>query len=60
MDNKPTKEQERIFKFTKLRPENILIKAYAGAGKTTTMRIIRGLLLDYITLLPNQLEVFEE
>ena len=37
MDNKPTKEQERIFKFTKLRPENILIKAYAGAGKTTTI-----------------------
>ena len=30
---KPTKEQERIFMFTKKRPENILIKAYAGAGK---------------------------
>ena len=37
MDNKPTKEQERIFLFTKKRPENILIKAYAGAGKTTTI-----------------------
>ncbi len=34
---KPTKEQERIFLFTKKRPENILIKAYAGAGKTTTI-----------------------
>ena len=34
---KPTKEQERIFQFTKKRPENILIKAYAGAGKTTTI-----------------------
>ncbi|MDA3779298.1 MAG: UvrD-helicase domain-containing protein [Bacteroidales bacterium] len=30
---KPTAEQERIFMFTKKRPENILIKAYAGAGK---------------------------
>ena len=34
---KPTKEQERIFLFIKKRPENILIKAYAGAGKTTTI-----------------------
>jgi len=34
---KPTAEQERIFMFTKKRPENILIKAYAGAGKTTTI-----------------------
>jgi len=33
MSIKPTKEQERIFKFTQKRPENILIKAYAGAGK---------------------------
>lgn len=30
---KPTKEQERIFLFTKKRPENILIKARAGTGK---------------------------
>ena len=37
MSFKPTKEQERIFLFTKKRPENILIKAYAGAGKTTTI-----------------------
>ena len=36
MENKPTKEQERIFKFTKLRPENLIIKALAGSGKTTT------------------------
>ena len=34
---KPTTEQDRIFKFTVKRPENILIKAYAGAGKTTTI-----------------------
>lgn len=34
---KPTKEQERIFLFTKKRPENILIKAYAGTGKTSTV-----------------------
>lgn len=37
MNFKPTKEQDRIFLFTKKRPENILIKAYAGAGKTTTI-----------------------
>jgi len=37
MNFKPTKEQERIFLFTKKRPENILIKAYAGAGKTSTI-----------------------
>jgi len=30
---KPTTEQDRIFKFIVKRPENILIKAYAGAGK---------------------------
>jgi len=32
----PTEEQERIFLFTKKRPENILIRARAGTGKTTT------------------------
>jgi superfamily I DNA/RNA helicase len=37
MNNKPTPEQERIFLFVKKRPENVLIKAYAGAGKTTTI-----------------------
>lgn len=37
MNFKPTKEQERIFLFTKKRPENILIKAYAGTGKTSTI-----------------------
>lgn len=46
MDNKPTQEQERIFLFTKKRPENILIKAYAGAGKTTTI-------VESVKLLPN-------
>lgn len=37
MSFKPTEEQERIFLFTEKRPENILIKAFAGAGKTTTI-----------------------
>jgi DNA helicase II / ATP-dependent DNA helicase PcrA len=37
MNHKPTPEQDRIFMFTKKRPENILIKAYAGTGKTTTI-----------------------
>ena len=37
MKFKPTKEQERIFNFIIKRPENILIKAYAGCGKTTTI-----------------------
>lgn len=37
MNFKPTSEQDRIFLFTKKRPENILIKAYAGAGKTSTI-----------------------
>ena len=37
MIHKPTTEQERVFLFTKKRPENILIKAYAGAGKTSTI-----------------------
>jgi len=37
MKFKPTKEQERIFLFIKKRHENILIKAYAGAGKTSTV-----------------------
>jgi len=33
----PTQEQLKIFKYIKKRPENILIEAYAGAGKTTTV-----------------------
>jgi len=37
MINKPTPEQEKIFLFIKKRPENILIKAFAGTGKTTTV-----------------------
>ena len=37
MNHKPTSEQERIFLFVKKRPENILIKAYAGTGKTSTI-----------------------
>ena len=34
---KPTLEQEKIFHFVKTRPENLLIEAYAGAGKTTVL-----------------------
>jgi len=37
MNHKPTKEQERIFLFTKKRYENLLINARAGCGKTTTI-----------------------
>ncbi|MFW6246621.1 MAG: UvrD-helicase domain-containing protein [bacterium] len=37
MNFRPTKEQQRIFLFTHKRPENLLIKAYAGAGKTSTI-----------------------
>ncbi len=33
----PTSEQERIFLFIKKRPENVLIKARAGAGKTSSI-----------------------
>ncbi len=36
MNYKPTPEQERIFLFTKKRPENLLIRARAGTGKTYT------------------------
>jgi len=32
-----TKEQKRIFNYIKNRPENILIKAFAGCGKTSTI-----------------------
>jgi len=37
MNFKPTAEQERIFTFIKKRPENILIKAFAGCGKSSTI-----------------------
>jgi superfamily I DNA/RNA helicase len=37
MNFKPTPEQERIFLFTKKRNENLMIKAYAGTGKTSTI-----------------------
>lgn len=33
----PTKEQKTIFNYIENRDENILIQAYAGAGKTTTI-----------------------
>jgi len=45
MSFKPTEEQERIFHFIEKRNENILIKAYAGTGKTTTI-------VEAIKLLP--------
>jgi superfamily I DNA/RNA helicase len=37
MNHRPTPEQERIFTFVKKRPENVLIKAFAGTGKTSTI-----------------------
>jgi DNA helicase II / ATP-dependent DNA helicase PcrA len=37
MIHKPTEEQERIFNYIKNRPENILIRAFAGTGKTSTV-----------------------
>jgi superfamily I DNA/RNA helicase len=43
---KPTEEQLRIFKFGQKRNENLLIQAYAGAAKTTT-------LVELINYLPN-------
>ena len=45
LQHKPTKEQERIFLFIKKRPENLLIKALAGTGKTSTI-------VETINLLP--------
>jgi len=45
MNHKPTAEQERIFTFIKKRHENILIKAYAGTGKTSTI-------VEAVNLLP--------
>ncbi len=37
MNHKPTPEQDRFFLFVKKRTENLLLKAFAGAGKTTTI-----------------------
>lgn len=34
---KPTEEQDKVFFYVAKRPENILIKARAGAGKTSTI-----------------------
>lgn len=46
----PTAEQERIFLFIKKRPENVLIKAYAGAGKTSTV-------VEAVKLLPEDANI---
>ena len=46
MSFRPTEEQERIFLFIKKRPENVLIRAYAGAGKTSTV-------VEAVKLLPS-------
>ena len=45
MSFRPTEEQERIFLFIKKRPENVLIRAYAGCGKTSTI-------VEAVNLLP--------
>jgi superfamily I DNA/RNA helicase len=47
---KPTAEQDRIFLFTQKRPENILIKAYAGTGKTSTI-------VEAVKLLPTDKQI---
>jgi DNA helicase-2/ATP-dependent DNA helicase PcrA len=44
MNFKPTIEQEKIFHFVKNRDENLLIVAYAGCGKTTTLVEIANML----------------
>jgi DNA helicase-2/ATP-dependent DNA helicase PcrA len=46
----PTAEQKTIFKFVKDRSENILIEAFAGAGKTTTI-------VEAVKLLPSSLAI---
>ena len=43
----PTEEQERIFLFIKKRPENVLISAFAGCGKTSTI-------VEAVKLLPKE------
>ena len=50
MNFKPTPEQQRIFKFIQKRKENILIEAYAGAGKTTTI-------VEAVKLLPKDASI---
>lgn len=50
MTFKATPEQERIFTFIKKRPENILIEAFAGAGKTTTI-------VEAVKLLPKDANI---
>jgi DNA helicase-2/ATP-dependent DNA helicase PcrA len=47
MSFKPTDEQERIFLFIKKRPENVLINAFAGCGKTSTI-------VEAVKLLPKE------
>lgn len=44
MKFKPTQEQEKIFHFVKNRPENLLIEAYAGCGKSTVLSEIANIL----------------
>jgi superfamily II DNA or RNA helicase len=44
MEFKNTKEQENIFDFIQNKTENLLIQAYAGAGKTST--IVKS--MDYL------------
>jgi DNA helicase-2/ATP-dependent DNA helicase PcrA len=50
MPFKATDEQKSIFNHVKNRPENILIEAYAGAGKTTTI-------VEAVKLLPESLSI---
>jgi DNA helicase II / ATP-dependent DNA helicase PcrA len=47
---KPTPEQEKIFLYIKKRPENLLIQALAGTGKTTTI-------VEAVNLLPKDASI---
>lgn len=47
---KPTQEQEKVFLFTAKRLENILIKAFAGCGKTSTI-------VTAVKLIPKHLKI---
>lgn len=47
MKHKPTAEQKRLFTFVEKRDENILIKALAGSGKTSSI-------IEAATLLPKE------
>ena len=50
MAHKPTKEQEAIYHYIGKRSENVVIKAYAGTGKSTTI-------VEAVKLIPNDKKI---